>query len=192
MLKDLIKLVSIHSIRGDVYMKRTKKLSLSLIGLILIFTLMACSTDKDVNLEESQIETDHMQDGTQEVEEQDEIETVEEDFIEEGQPEDPLGEDIAIDPDIMMINQSDYIAKIKRIQKDSGGIDIKILENIKGSLSNENLPVVESLEINRVYLVFLKDEDGSIVLTDKNNSLVLLEGDNSEIFEKINREIHGN
>lgn len=173
-------------------MKRTKKLSLSLIGLILIFTLMACSTDKDDNLEESQLETDDIQDEIQEVEEKDELENVEEDFIEEGQPEEPLGEDIAIDPDIMMIDQSDYIAKIKLIQKGSGKVDIKILENIKGSLSNENLSVLENLKINRVYLVFLKDEDGSIELTDKNNSILLLEGDNSEIFEKINREIHGN
>ena len=180
-----------------VYLKKSKKLSLALIGLILAFTLMACNADNQEDVEDDQVGTENIEDidksETQDDADDDLIEIEEEDdFIEEGQPEDPAGEDIAIDPEVAMINESDYIAKIKLIEKGSDNKEIKVLENIKGSLSNENLPAMGDLELNRAYLVFLKDLDGSIVLTDEDKGLILLEGDNHQIFEKINKEIHGN
>lgn len=172
-------------------MKKLKKLSLLLIGLALLFTTMACSQNSQDDVDEKEVVSEDLEE-KDEVSEADKSENEVEDFIEEGQPEEPLGEDIAIDPDVFMINESDYIAKIKLIKKGSDTAEIKILENIKGNLSNKDLAAIEDLELNRTYLVFLKDEDGSLVLTDENNSLILLEGDKGDIFEKIDREVKGN
>lgn len=178
-------------------MIRSKKLSLALIGLVLVFALMGCNADNETDLDEEQVTTEDVKDEEQEVEDtdEDEVETEvedEEDIVEEEKPEESADEDTAIDPDVAMIRESDYISKIKLIKKGSDTTEIKILENIKGNLSNDNLPAMEDLQLNRAYVVFLKDADGSAVLTDAENGLILLEGDNHEIFEKINKEIHNN
>ena len=176
-------------------MKRSKKLSLTLIGLILAFALMGCNADNETDLDEDQVAIDDVQDDEQEVVDTDELEVEDEEdenLLEEKKPEETADEDTAADSDIVMIRESDYIAKIKLIKKGSDTSEIKVLENIKGNLTHDNLPAMESLELNRAYLVFLKDADGSAVLTDTDNSLILLENDNHEIFEKINKEIHNN
>ena len=181
-------------------MKRSKKLSLTLIGLILAFALMGCNADNETDLDEDQVAIDDVQDDEQEVVDTDELEVEDEEdenLLEEKKPEETADEetadeDTAADSDIVMIRESDYIAKIKLIKKGSDTSEIKVLENIKGNLTYDNLPAMESLELNRAYLVFLKDADGSAVLTDTDNSLILLENDNHEIFEKINKEIHNN
>lgn len=176
-------------------MKRSKKLPLALMGLVLAFALMGCNADNETNLDEDQVAIDDVQDEEQEVVDTDELEVEDEEdknLVEEGKPEETVDEDTAADSDIIMIRESDYIAKIKLIKKGSDTSEIKVLENIKGNLTHDNLPAMENLELNRTYLVFLKDADGSAVLTDIDNGLILLEGDNHEIFEKINKEIHNN
>lgn len=168
-------------------MKRSKKLSLTLIGLVLAFALIACNADNETDLDEDQVAIDDVQDDEQEVEDEED-----KNLVEEEKTEETVDEDTAADSDIVIIRESDYITKIKLIKKGSDTNEIKVLENIKGNLTHDNLPAMESLELNRAYLVFLKDTDGSAVLTDTDNSLILLEGDNHEIFEKINKEIHNN
>lgn len=89
--------------------------------------------------------------------------------------------------DEQMIQKSEYIVKVKKIEKEKNNFEIKVLENLKGDLSATDIPNADTLEKNRAYLAFLKVEDGSIVPTNGKKSYILLEGDNHEIFEKINR-----
>lgn len=89
-----------------------------------------------------------------------------------------------------MIESSDYISKIKLIKKGQDSTEVKILDNIKANLSQKDFPELTNLELNRAYVVFLKDADSSVVLTDEKDGLILLEGDNHELFEKINNHIH--
>lgn len=91
-----------------------------------------------------------------------------------------------------MIDESDYIAKVKMIEKGQGNLELKVLDNIKGDITADKVPNVESLEKHRTYLVFLKNEDGKVEVTNGDDSLILLEGDNHEIFEKINKKHRNN
>ena len=86
-----------------------------------------------------------------------------------------------------MIENSDYIAKVKMIQKGQSTFELKVLENLKGSLNGKQIPNTENLNQNRAYLVFLKDVDGNLVPTNGTDSYVMLEGDNHVLFEKINK-----
>ena len=56
-----------------------------------------------------------------------------------------------------MIDQSDYIAKVKMIEKGQGNLELKVLDNIKGNINADKIPNTELLEKHRTYLVFLKD-----------------------------------
>lgn len=173
----MIIIVSIMQ-KGDVIiMKKFKKLSLILIGLILVVSLVACgsdNTDKDeLDTNEDSMATDDIQDEQLEAEE-DEDNTEDVDSIDE------------------MIESSDYISKIKSIQKGGDAEEIKILDNIKGSLSSTDLPAIEDLKMNKPYIIFLKDVDGNLVLSHEEDGLILLEGDNHELFEKINKKLHTN
>lgn len=89
--------------------------------------------------------------------------------------------------DEQMIQKSEYIVKVKKIEKEKNNFEIKVLENLKGDLSATDIPNADTLEKNRAYLAFLKVEDGAVVPTNGKKSYILLEGDNHEIFEKINR-----
>lgn len=86
-----------------------------------------------------------------------------------------------------MIEASDYIAKVKRIQKGKDVFELKVLENIKGNLTGKDISKADSLNENRTYVVFLRDVDGVLEATDGTDSYILLEGDNHKIFEKINK-----
>lgn len=156
-------------------MKRFKKLSVVLVVMVLVFSLIACSpkttdeSDKDLG----QVQEDDTQN--------DDVDS-EEDL------EEPLDEDT--DPLDLMIESSDYISKIKLIKKGEDSKEIKILDNIKNPLSSTELPALENLEENRAYIVFMKDLDGKVVLTDEENGVILLEGDNHELFDKIHQQLH--
>lgn len=164
-------------------MKKNKKILLSLLILTLVFALMACATDNEELGQEDEVVQEPVEDN-EIIESEDNTEESVDDT------EESVDVDTNEDPDDVMIDSSDYISKIKLITKGSDTEEIKILDNIKGNLSHEKLPVLESLEKNRTYLVFLKDENGSTVLTDDANGLILLENDNHLIFEKINKKIH--
>lgn len=158
-------------------MKNIKKLSLVLLIMALGIGIIGCANDNK-DIEDEATEDLEIQEEEMEVEEDEE----EEEIADEEDTEE-------VDSIDAMIDSSDYISKIKLIQKGKDNFEIKILDNIKDNLSESDLPELELLE-NRAYLIFLKDVDGNLVLTDENNGLVLLEGDNHELFEKINKKVH--
>ncbi len=166
-------------------MKKNKVISLVLVGLISAFALMGCSSkvgDKVVDNNETPVETQNNEVSPEtEVNENAEPET---------NVETPVVGDADLDPLDAMITSSDYISKIKLIKKGENTTEVKILDNIKANLSESDLPVIENLELNRAYVVFLKNADKSVVLTNETGAVILLEGDNHELFEKINNHIH--
>ena len=93
------------------------------------------------------------------------------------------------DETTQMVQEADYISKIKLITKGKNNTEIKVLDNIKAVLSAADLPSLD-LKENRVYLVFLKDDGDEVVLVNGDESVILLEGDQHELFEKINQEVH--
>ena len=143
-----------------------KKIFMSLLAVFLLLGLVACSSDEDETPNNDNV-------------------VVDEDDNDKDEEE---NEDVSDDMD-EMIEEADYISKIKLITKGQDEKEIKVLENIKDPLSKEDLPEL-ALEENRAYLVFLENEDGKVVLVDEEDSLVLLEGDNHELFEKINKHVH--
>lgn len=173
-------------------MNKMKKLSLLLLGLVLTFSLIACSPNNDDEEIEGQ-DLDQEEDVDQDEEEEKIVEDEEE--VDEEEEQDLTEDDEEItpgDPIDVMIDESDYIAKIKLITKGKDNTEVKVLDSIKGNISSSDLPAMNNLEDNRAYVVFLKDEDGKVVLTDEEEGIVMLEGDNHKLFEKINKKVHNN
>ncbi len=168
-------------------MKRNKVISLILVGLISAFSLMGCSSksgDKYVDNIETSVETQGNENLPETLVNETQINQSETSM------ETPVVGNTELDPLDAMIDSSDYISKIKLIKKGQDATEVKILDNIKASLSETTLPEIDNLELNRVYLVFLKNLDNKVVLTDEKDSVILLEGDNHELFEKINNQVH--
>ena len=158
-------------------MKNYKRILMLLMIMFLLVGLVGCSSTNDEKPEDKNPVVDNE---TDKEDEEDEDEADEEDE-----------EVIVVEEDVIdkMIDDSMYISKVKLITKGQKGTEIKVLDNIKAVVTEDQLPALE-LKENRVYLVFLKDVDGKVELTDVDNGLVLLEGDNHELFEKINKKVN--
>lgn len=155
--------------------KNKKFLTSILVIFLLLFTIVGCTSKNDEEVEKDNPVVDNSGD-------KNEDET-------ENEDEDEEDTDEITDATTLMIENSDYISKVKLITKGNANSEIKVLENIKDVISASELPALE-LEENRAYLVFLKNDGDNVVLVDGENSVVLLEGDNHELFEKINKHVH--
>lgn len=155
------------------------KRKLVIIGIIITsIGLTACSKNQ-VTPEEIEVKDENIDDKSQEIKNEDQVDkNVGKDETEGG--------DIIMSQD-EMIEKSDYIAKVKMIQKGKDTLELKILDNVKGKLSKGDIPRTDLLKKNRAYLVFLKTGEKGIELTNGESSYIILEGDNNELFEKINR-----
>lgn len=173
------------------------KRKLLIIGAIVTsIGLTACDSNEKVDPNQDESVEDNIDNDSEETKDQEEIdkdEDIETEEIEDEDNEDVKeneeeneGGDIIMSQD-EMIEKSDYIAKVKMIQKGQDTLELKILDNIKGKLSKEDIPNTDLLKKNRAYLVFLKSGDAGVEPTNGDNSYILLEGDNHEIFEKINK-----
>lgn len=144
-----------------------KKYGTSFLVLFLLLISMAgCTTDTNEETESAPV-----------VEETEKVEEVEDEPTE---PEDATA---------LMIEEADYLSKVKLITKGQKASEIKVLENMKDVISPSELPALD-LKENRVYLVFLKETADGAVLVDGENSIILLEGDQHELFEKVNKHIY--
>ena len=165
-------------------MKRNKLIALVLVGLISAFALIGCDSDDGENNTIENNDTPVSTPANEEASEAVDNETSDTD----AETNEEADADLA--PLDAMIESSDYISKIKLIKKGQDSEEIKILDNIKAALSADDLPKIDTLELNRAYVIFLKDRDGHVVLADEADGVILLEGDNHELFEKIYDHIH--
>lgn len=165
-------------------MKINKKITLILAAVVLVLSLAACSktpasTPAEPELPQVEVPKPEV----------DVVEPVKPDLGVDADEEEPEAD---YDPIDEMIDLSDHIAKIKLITKGQDKTELKVLDSIKGNISSKDLPAMDTLELNRAYVVFLRNVDGNVILTDEANGVVLLEGDNHELFEKINKKVHNN
>ncbi len=88
-----------------------------------------------------------------------------------------------------LTKSSDYISLIKMTQTGASGIEVHVMEDLKGSLKNIVLPDLVGIEPNKDYLVFLMDsENGDITLTDIDKAVIYIADENNEAL-KITREL---
>lgn len=74
-------------------------------------------------------------------------------------------------------------------QTGASGIEVHVMEDLKGSLKNIVLPDLVGIEPNKDYLVFLMDsENGDITLTDIDKAVIYIADENNEAL-KITREL---
>lgn len=164
-------------------MKKFKKISLLLVGLILVFSLVACNSK--VNEPNTDIiETPEDGVGNEDIKDPLNDNTMEGDVTD---PMDNVNDLAAMDG---MIQSSDYISKIKVISKTPDKTEIEVVDNLKKELSPEDLPEIPELEENKTYLVFLKDQNNTVVLNNEQESYILLENENIDLYEKINQQIN--
>lgn len=181
------------------------KRKLMIIGtVVMMFSLTACNTNDNTTSTENPVED---MENTDEVVEKEEpvkegpVDPIESEEIEEEDlnqnineedkdkdVEEPIVETEMTDEE--MIENSDYIAKVKMIQKGQNKFELKVLDNIKGNINASDVPDTDKFNQNRAYVIFLRDVDGNIEPTNGNKSYILLEGDNHEIFEKINKNVN--
>lgn len=164
-------------------MKKFKKVSLLLVGLILVFSLAGCNSKVD------EPNTDIIETPQDGVGNEDITDPLDDNTI-EGDVEDPMGNTNDLAAMDGMIESSDYISKIKVITASGDNRKIEVLENIKKDLSPEDLPELANLEENKTYLVFMKDQDNTIVLTDEVEGVVPLENENTDLFETIKEKLN--
>lgn len=149
-----------------------KYLSRILLAFLVMISFTGCASSDTVTTEDTEtVETSNTTSSS-------------EDNINVSRSMDQLTDDTSL-----MIEESDYISKIKLITKNESNTEIKVLDNIKGTITSSELPTLD-LKENRAYIVFLKNDGDGIVLVDGDSPIVLLEGDNHELFEKINKYVH--
>ncbi len=149
-------------------MNKAKKLFLTFLSLILIFTLIACSKDneEDLNLEKDL--------GMKEIEEN----------MADENPEENIRDEVYVDSLEERIKSSNFIARVELSDLGGGNDELKIIENIKGNLSQANLAQIEGMEKNIEYLIFLRDVEGLVDLTD-NESLISLENNGQDKVNEV-------
>lgn len=161
-------------------MNRFKKFAFLLIGLLLTTSLIACSPNKgDKDLEKP--------DGSKEDIKQNEVDDNSKEDKDDKESSNDKTNGKSIDE---IIDSSDYIVKVKVTMTPSGKSGLELLDSIKGDISNEDLPIVEGLKHNSNYVLFLKNQDGNVVLTDEEEAAIILEGDNHELYKEINKKVN--
>ena len=169
-------------------MKKSKRIAIAILTLVLVFAFAGCKANNDEDANES---TNSETSVNENVETPDDNEEADNEEADNEEAKEAKEENDETDPVDAMIEEADYISKIKLITKGKDNKEIKVLDNIKGNLTESDLPNLMDLEENRAYVVFLKDEDNKVVLIDDSVSIILLEGDNHKLFEKINKKVHG-
>lgn len=177
---------------------------LMIIGVVaMMFSLTACNTNDNTTSSEEPVED---MEKTEIIEKEEpvkenpvdpiESEEIEEEDLDQNINKENKDKDVE-EPivkmemtDEEMIENSDYIAKVKMIQKGQNKFELKVLDNIKGNINASNVPDTEKFNQNRAYVIFLRDVDGNIEPTNGNKSYILLQGDNHEIFKKINKNVN--
>lgn len=162
--------------------EKMKKYGIKNLVLFLLLVVMAgCTSNNHEEAERVVIETSESQNQQpEEVKDSDEMEENVEEIAESTETEDATA---------AMIEEADYIAKVKLITRGQKTTELKILQNIKGVISENAVPNLE-LQKNRAYLVFLKEEENNVTLVEGDDSVILLEGNQNELFKKINKQVY--
>lgn len=170
---------------------------LTIVSLIILLLLSACAKENptvetpEAVTQEVQPETASLEEETTIPQTQTEVPVLEETKTEEENTPSEVDEEVSEDYK-RLTQESDQVSKVKLIDK-GGTLEIKVLENLKGSLGAAPKELYPMLKENRVYLIFTKNEGDEAKLNGKPEmSVLLLEGDQSEIFRQINEALHGN
>ncbi len=156
------------------------KKRLIIIGpVVIMFSLTACSTkEKTTTIKEP---TGNVEDTKDKVAEEKSVEPVKKEVkVKEEKPSEPVKMSYE-----EMVKSSDYIAKVKMIQKGKNKFELKVLENIIGNINASDVPNTDLLKPNRTYVILLRDVDGKKQPTNGKESYVLLEGNNKKIFDAV-------
>lgn len=187
------------------------KVKLLLLVLIISMVATGCGNKSTETTESNEVPTETMAEGTTPEDITTEGETVLEGEATEGTV--PEGEDVPEDttdttegetpneelaeeiPQSFteeinaLVKNSDYISMVKMTQTGASGIEVYVMEDLKGSLKNIVLPDLPGIEANKDYLVFLRDsENGDITLTDIDKAIIHVEDETNEAI-KITREL---
>lgn len=84
-----------------------------------------------------------------------------------------------------MIEEADYIAKVKIVEAEDGKLKAELIENLKGDILGEDIPNDENFKKDKEYVVFLKDENGKPEPIAKENHYREIKGTDDEILKKI-------
>lgn len=84
-----------------------------------------------------------------------------------------------------MIEEADYIAKVKIVEAEDGKLKAELIENLKGDILGEDIPDDENFKKDKEYVVFLKDENGKPEPIAKENHYKEINSEDDEILKKI-------
>lgn len=87
---------------------------------------------------------------------------------------------------LSLISRSDYISRVELASTPDDDLELRILDNYKGNLSNIEFETPSNLAPNKVYLIFYKDdEDGNIAPTHGTQSFIALDGDDAFALDVV-------
>lgn len=106
-----------------------------------------------------------------------EKETEEDDVLNNGSEKEKLN---------ALIDKSDYISLVELSSTADNQMELRILTNFKGNLSNIEFESPKNLSPNKQYLIFYHDEeDGSIVPTNGKASIIEIKDSDDETLAKV-------
>lgn len=156
-----------------------KKFSLVILSLGLCLGLAACNKEGDqgpapankppLNEEVKKADTGDLE----KVEE----ETKKEDALNSGSEKERLN---------ALLEESDYISLVELSSTADNQMELRILTNFKGNLSNIEFDEPKNLSPNKQYLIFYHDsEDGSIIPTNGDASMIEVENSDDPVLTKV-------
>lgn len=159
-------------------MNKLKKLSLV---LMLILILTACNVgDSDTGGENSKSKNE-----TQNLENLNDTATIE-DIEKETEEEDELNNGSEEERLSALMEKSDYISLVELSSTADNQMELRILTNFKGNLSNVEFQYPENLSPSKQYLIFYHDdEEGNITPTNGKNSMIEISGSDDSILQTI-------
>ncbi len=144
-----------------------KKLTITLLTATLLLT--ACGKDKTVNTPANNITTKNTQENVDTAKPKEDEENITSSFDKELVDE--------------LIDESDYISRVRLQTSTAEGVNSTFLEDYKGDLSKIDLKLPKSLTPNTEYIIFYKDaEDGEIVPTNDKSFIEIQDENDSNLI----------
>lgn len=136
---------------------------LTIILLVALF-LTACGNDKTANTPANNISTKNAQENASTTKTKEDEENITSSF----------------DRDLVdeLIDESDYISRVRLQTSTAEGVNSTFLEDYKGDLSKVELTLPKSLTPNTEYIIFYKDDDNGEIVPTNDNAFIEIQDEN--------------
>lgn len=159
-----------------------KRISLIALCLGVALSLVACSQNQDKVVDQSPNSTKTSSQAKNSENTKEELDKVEE----ETEKEDALNNGTEKERLNALLEKSDYISLVELSSTADNQMELRILTNFKGNLSNIEFQEPKNLSPNKQYLIFYHDsEDGAIIPTNGDASMLEVKDSEDPVLARV-------